>query len=292
MSGKRQYGLWREQVPVKLQSNGSKVEIPVSVYARPSTANIESYWALGFGAGSMAVRNVVEAQRQFQLGGSAIILPYHKVPYQHMEGFTNEAIPQVVEALSGRRGVKAAGDSRGAGALGRAIGHAPELFTAAGLLEPSFLTTMGDKPSKSVAQLLYRLAILNPPRLRNPVHPGVIQTGIGIAKEIVTIGVTQGPANLKKAVELVVDPGVVERTVESIGRAVDEGVAVRIWPGSRDRVFPPQEIASNLKPAGLDYLATTAIGVPHVAMGSPEGYEEALRIASFMKSPSFPAPQY
>ncbi|HSX34328.1 MAG TPA: hypothetical protein VLF62_01670, partial [Candidatus Saccharimonadales bacterium] len=236
MSGKRtRSGLWHEQVPVKLTRNGSKAEIPVSVYTRPSTTAVESFWALGFGAGSMAVRNVIKAQQDYRLAGAAIILPYHKVPYEHMEGFTNEAIPQVLAGISGSREVRLGGDSRGAGAAIRGAAEAPELIRAAGFLEPSFIGKMGDTPSQSVAQLALRLGVLNPPRLREPFHPGTIQTAYGIGKELVTLAVTQ-PANARKAVELVVDPSVAERTVSALGKIVDAGVPARVWYGEDDKV--------------------------------------------------------
>jgi pimeloyl-ACP methyl ester carboxylesterase len=288
MSGERKRGLWCEQVPVKLRQNGSSAEVLVPVYRRPSTQEVKSLWVLGFGAGSMAVRNVIEAQNDYGLAGAAVVLPYHKVPYEHMEGFTNEAVPKVVEAVAKSKYVTLGGDSRGAGAAIRGAGNAPELIKAAGFLEPAFLTTMGDNPDESLKQLLLRLGV-NLPRLRNPFHPGVLQTGLGIVKELSYLQATQGSAKLRKAVELVTDPGVVERTVTSLGKLVDAQVPVRIWAGERDPVFPPAEIKATLKHGGLDSLVvpTWDGDVPHVAMGSPEGFEQALMVADFLSDPSY-----
>ncbi|HSX35268.1 MAG TPA: hypothetical protein VLF62_06525, partial [Candidatus Saccharimonadales bacterium] len=104
--------------------------------------------------------------------------------------------------------------------------------------------------------------------------------------------VTQ-PANARKAVELVVDPSVAERTVSALGKIVDAGVPARVWYGEDDKVFPRAEYQAALEPAGLDPLLER-VWAPHVAMGTPEGYEQALVVTDFLSNPSFAAftPKY
>jgi hypothetical protein len=274
-----------EPVPVRIRNKGERLTVPVHVFTSLETTSVNSLWVLGFGAGNLAVGSTLRAQRRSRLHGASVILPYHTVPVPHLEAFTNEVIPQVVEALQPSAGkVALAGESRGAGVVGRAVGQIPEKVYAAGMMEPAFINShhLGCMPREAVSALFRRLAVDNPKRLQQPLHPGNRQTVAGMLAEMT--GFVLGGRSfgaLYGGMCLVVDHGVADRTIASIAAANEAGVPMRITGGIQDPLFPYLELRDALVPSGLVKLLHP-IDAAHVGPGTPEGYPHVQHMTDFV----------
>jgi hypothetical protein len=108
-------------------------------------------------------------------------------------------------------------------------------------------------------------------------------------EELSTVALTQGTRNLVRAMELVTDPGIVDRTVASLGIIAANHIPMRAWIGKYDPVAPFDELQATL-PANLHDLLVR-VPAAHVAMGTPEGFAQAQIVADFL-APSFPTSYY
>jgi hypothetical protein len=285
MSGKIR-GLQREQVAVAIKHDGAKIGIPVDVYMRPETTNISSMWMHGFGAGPRGVRNTVQAQHDAFFDGASVVMPYYKVPVTELEAFTHEALPQIVAALGPRGKIALGGESRGAGAVALGAAHITDKLSCIGLLEPSYINTqsLGPNPAAAVATMLERLVVENPRRLEQRFHPGAVETALSMAKEMGIIALNEGVGGLYEGLRTVVDPGVSERTIESVRSIVSAGVHVNIYGGTKDALFPYDELKAALDPAQTGALLIP-IEAAHVSPGTPEGMRQVQRVMGGLAIP-------